>query len=327
MNSNDPIYGKRVLDKFSSLRDLEDKRRNETIKHRVATNPHPTGFEYIVGAFIEMYAPYLKSTVHKLFKKGYVIDTSSGFCGNYGELQAINGYFPVNEVTKSKLCGLKVKVHIRDNIKSILFYPEEADMDKILAKLKKITAILPDRKQAIQQAKSIEASRFRSGYIPQSPTLRRQRLFERLREKTQERMVNGIKKRFATNPVLTEIERNLGIFVEMLEPQVRAAVLTMNRKGYSTDKSGFTKQTDGQMIEGDFKIDKVTTGKLEKLGVTVETNPSGYTKAQFFPDKVDINKIKSKWNRIASLLPDQGHSASASMTLRSREFRNKYVKS
>lgn len=327
MNSNDTIYGKRVLHKFSSLRDLEEKRRNETVKHRVATNPHPTGFEYLVGAFIEMYAPYLKSIIHRLYKKGYVIDTSSGFCGKYGERQAVIGYFPINDITRGKLNGLGVKVHIYTNTKSIMFYPEKADIDKILTKWEKIASILPDRKQAIQPVKSIEASRFRSGYIPQSPTLRRQRLFEHLREKVQEEMVNGIKKRLATNLVPTKIESSLGVFVEMLEPQVRAAVLAINRKGYSTDVSGFKNQADGQMIEGDFKVDKATTGKLEKLGVKVETNPSGYTRVQFSPDKADIKKIKLKWDRITSLLPDKGYSASPSMTRKARDFRSKYVKS
>lgn len=98
----------------------------------------------------------------------------------------------------------------------------------------------------------------------------------------------------------------------------------MNRKGYSTDLSGFVNDCCDQMIEGDFQLPEEIINKLSLLGIKVESNPSRYTRLQFSPKEADIGKIKKQWKNIVSLLPSRDKIADFSMTKRSREFRIKY---
>ena len=66
--------------------------------------------------------------------------------------------------------------------------------------------------------------------------------------------------RLRDNPTPTEEELYLGVFLESLEPQVRAAVRTMFEKGYATQSSGFHGQNyDVQMIDGYFTVSRVTS--------------------------------------------------------------------
>ena len=133
-----------------------------------------------------------------------------------------------------------------------------------------------------------------------------------------------MKRRKVKNPRPNKLESVLGLFIEELEPQVRQAVLNMNKKGYSTDASGFMENPCDQMIEGDFQINEKTKSSLEAHGVVVETNPSGYTRIQFSPQEANISKIKKKWDKIVSLLPEIKQAASTSMTRKARDFRITY---
>ena len=99
----------------------------------------------------------------------------------------------------------------------------------------------------------------------------------------------------------------------------------MNKKGYSTDSSGFADNPCDQMIEGDFQLEEKTIKALESFGVQVDTNPSGYTRLQFSPLEADISKIKQKWNKIVSLLPSKNQIALTSMTKKARDFRLVYI--
>mgnify|MGYP003395296071 CR=1 FL=1 len=109
-----------------------------------------------------------------------------------------------------------------------------------------------------------------------------------------------------------------------IEPQVRQAIVKLNKKGYSTDASGFMNNSSSQMIEGDFQLDETTVKKLQQVGVIVETNPSGYTRLYFSPKEANLVKINREWNKIASLLPGKNQTASPSMTRKARDFREKY---
>lgn len=149
----------------------------------------------------------------------------------------------------------------------------------------------------------------------------KKQLFERLKNHIQHKINNNLKKLEANKLHPNKIELELGIFIEMLEPQVRQAVLELHSKGYSTDVSGFMYNACDQKIEGDFQLANEVKRKLRALGVIVITNPSGYTMLQFSPKEADIQKIKRMWNKIASILPDRKTVASASMTRKAREFR------
>ncbi len=160
--------------------------------------------------------------------------------------------------------------------------------------------------------------------MSQPQNLQKQRLFENLKYSVWEKMQSDILKREAKNPKFDKTESNLGLFIEKLEPQVRSAILILHKKGYSIDLSGFAGDPCEQMIEGDFQLEEKTIKQLNLIGVYVETNPSGYTRIYFLPEEANISKIKNKWDKIASLIPDKHRHASASMTRKARDFRLKY---
>lgn len=313
-----------LWEKLSSLKASVDKKRKAALKKRLIKQPHITDLEYLLGAFLEMYEPHLKQVVLRLSERGYAIEASSGFGGKYSEYQSLNGYLSVDYVTRNKLEKNGVKFREYNGVKSLIFWPDKADLDSIKEKWIQIIDSLPDKGLLATPSTSYEAIEFRRKYVPKDPILQKQRLFERLRYSVQKRISDDIKRRRERNPHPDRLESRLGVFVEELEPQVRKAVLEMNRKGYSTDTSGFMNNPTSQMIEGDFQLEEKVINKLNLLGIIVETNPSGYTRLQFSPKEADIKKIKRQWDKAVSQLPNKNRTADSSMTRKSREFRTKY---
>jgi len=313
-----------IYDQFSLLKKKVDKERAERIRRRLARNPSPTTEESILGAFAEMYEPHLFPFIRALLKKGYVMEPTSGFCGKCCDGQAMNGSFPIDEIVINKLAKIGVKVQKGTRMKALKFWLKTPDLNLIKKKYQQIVNTLPPRKEPIQPSQTPEATEFRRTYVPENSKLKRKRLFEILMYNILESMAVDVKKRIATNPKPTSVESNIGVFVEMLEPQVRSAVLELNRKGYTTDVSGFMGQADSQIIDGDFTIDETVQALLRKEGVTIETNHSGYTRLQFWPEEADITKIRKKWDKLVSLFPNKGVKSSPSMTSNARLFRRKY---
>lgn len=321
MNISDNFSNQVIWGKLASLKKSVEKAKKAALRKRISKQPQITDIEYLWGAFIEMYEPHLKEMVHKLSQKGYLIDASSGFGGKNSEIQVMTGDFSIDYVTKNKLEKIGVKFREFNGNKSLIFWPEKATLDHINAKWLQIINALPDKGVlAVPSAKN-DAIMFRRRYIPKGSRLQRQRLFEKLKYNTQRKVETDIKRRKVKNPHPNKLESMLGLFVEELEPQVRQAVLILNKKGYSTDVSGFMDNSCDQMIEGDFQLDGKIINSLQAIGVQVETNPSGYTRLQFSPEEADIQKIKRKWDKIVSLLPDKNQRASSSMTRKARDFR------
>lgn len=309
---------------LSSLKNSIDKVKKTALKKRIAKKPYVTELEYLLGAFIQMYEPHLEKFISELSEKGYAVDASSGFGGKNSEFQVITGDFSIDYITKNKLEKIGVKLREYNGSQALIFWPEQATLDNIKTKWMQIINVLPDKGTLVAPSMSANAIIFRRKYIPEDPQLRNQRLFERLKYKTQRKIEIDIKRRGVNNPHPNKIESMLGLFIEELEPQVRQAILKLNKKGYSTDVSGFMDNSYGQMIDGDFQLDEKTITSLQAIGVLVETNPSGYTRIQFSPQEADISKIKRKWNKIVSLLPNKNQIASISMTRKARDFRAKY---
>lgn len=324
MNTVVNYQNQELYSQFTSLKKSVDKQRKSLLKKRITKHPHATDAEYILGAFIEMYEPHLKEIVQTLYKKGYAIDASSGFAGKNGEFQAMTGDFSVDYVIKNKLEKIGVKFREYNGSRSLIFWPQKATLANIIDKWMKIIQSLPDKDIVTTPSRSYDAVNFRRKYIPEDTVYRKQRLFEKLKFKTQKKVSIETRKRQKGNSHPNPIELILGLFIQEIEPQVRHAIVIMNEKGYSTDKSGFMDDPIFQMIEGDFQLDDETKTALENIGVQVNTNPSGYTRLQFVPKIADIGHIKRQWNKIASLLPDKNQTASVSMTRQARDFRIAY---
>lgn len=116
--------------------------------------------------------------------------------------------------------------------------------------------------------------------------------------------------RIEHNPVHSHLEEKLGIFVEQLEPQVRNAVIEINRKGYQTNSSGFYGHFgEYQAIDGKFVLDEETKGRLKEMGVQVREGIA-ITDIRFWPTTPDLEHIKRTWDAIGQILPDIATSAS-----------------
>lgn len=324
MSIFDNVSNQSIWEELSSLKKSVDKSRKKALKKRLSSKPKASKLEYLLGAFMEMYEPHLEELIYKFAKKGYAIDASSGFGGKNSELQIITGDLSVDYVLHNKLEKLGIKFREYNGYKSIVFWPEKANLEYIQAKWKEIIDVFPDKGVVTVPSVSPEARAFRRKYIPEDLDSQKLRLFDKLKYKIQRKVEADLRKRIKINPHPTEAEFILGLFTEELEPQVRQAVLNMNKKGYSTDASGFMDNSCDQMVEGDFHLEKETVDSLEKIGVTVETNPSGYTRIQFSCIASDLSQIKKKWNKIVSLLPAKNKQTSFSMTRKARDFRMRY---
>jgi hypothetical protein len=137
------------------------------------------------------------------------------------------------------------------------------------------------------------------------------REFAELRQQVHQSMKTEEELRLRENPKPTEEELYMGAFVEWLEPQVRAAVVEMNRKGYATQSSGFHgTECEIQAIDGLFTIDEETKGVLKQMGVDVWRGadigvPKNklVTMLRFRAKDPSVDKIKDRWDAVAAALP------------------------
>ncbi len=147
----------------------------------------------------------------------------------------------------------------------------------------------------------------------------------RARREVQARMKEDLRQRERMNPEPTEEERNLGTYIENIEPHARQAVLEMRRKGYNTASSGFS-EFDFQTVFFSGNEDFQTIGedarkRLESLGA--EVRKAGIS---FRWDGKDLDAAERTWNAIAEALPDRGAPAPPASTGGAGSFRKKHSK-
>ncbi len=153
------------------------------------------------------------------------------------------------------------------------------------------------------------------------------RYFAKMRKEVIEALWEELRGREAKNPKATEEEMDMGCYVEHLEPQVRDAVLSMRKKGYTTTGSGFGDFGESQWISfeektfGDFMPSKELTAWLEDQKVEMSNGPD----LVYFvsPPKATIEQITDIWNRIEAEIPDLGHPAEPSDIPAADSFRSR----
>ena len=140
--------------------------------------------------------------------------------------------------------------------------------------------------------------------------------------------------RLRDNPLPSEEELYMGAFQEWLEPQVRDAVLTMYRKGYATQSSGFhATKPHLQQIDGYFTIDENTNSLLAEMGVEVLRGadiglPRNklITIFRFRADEPSLRNLKARWDAVAAALPDKTLPPGVRPICdRAEEFREQYA--
>lgn len=158
--------------------------------------------------------------------------------------------------------------------------------------------------------------------------------WQQLREETVTRTESELTSRIHTNPHPTELETRIGAFIEELEPQVRNAVETMAKKGYTTASSGFYgPHGEIQQIDGPFTIDPEIRAALSELGVYVKTGEelgfprlgAEYSGIGFYPATPDLPAITEMWDRVVAMLPQKDATTVASISGGAEDFRRQYA--
>lgn len=133
---------------------------------------------------------------------------------------------------------------------------------------------------------------------------------------------NEISKRESENPMATEDELMIGCYLEEIEPQVKEAVIKMNRKGYATLYSGFH-NFNSQVIK--FKTEKKVNILLEQIeakykdnGIKIKTDQESIE--IIFLNKISLEEIKKIWDEITEALPDLGGPAKVESIPRKKFF-------
>lgn len=94
---------------FQTLRKSTHEQMEEEVRLRLQRDPRPTEEEIFVGAFKEMIEPQVRDALFEFNKKGYPTE-SSGFGGETGTIQSMDGYFEIDPQTKANLEAMGVRV-------------------------------------------------------------------------------------------------------------------------------------------------------------------------------------------------------------------------
>lgn len=173
---------------FQRLREQIHKQVEIETEKRIKENPKPTEEEIMVGAFREMIEPQVRDAVFEFYRKGYSTE-SSGFGGEFGETQSLDGYFEIDEKTKEKMEVLGIKVlkgrdlglpWENEKYTYIQFKPNNPDADEIKKKWDAIAALLPQREEPAQPSISGGSEDFRKQYAANHTDIEKAMLQKRL---------------------------------------------------------------------------------------------------------------------------------------------------
>jgi hypothetical protein len=151
--------------------------------------------------------------------------------------------------------------------------------------------------------------------------------FAILRKEIQEQSKKQLEERTKNNPTPTSEERDMGCYIENIEPHVRTAVTTLRHKGYSTYESGFWSFSSqkigftGEPLNG-YKLPDEIQKELEEQEIEVVIKPNSVS---FTPNKpLTREEITNVWNQLASVLPDLHTPAKPSDVVNAQNFREKH---
>jgi hypothetical protein len=132
--------------------------------------------------------------------------------------------------------------------------------------------------------------------------------YAKMRKEVVGYMGEKIHKRKSENSLATKDELMIGCYMEAIEPQVKEAVIEMNKKGYATEYSGFH-NFNSQVIK--FKTEKKVNILLEQIEekykeIGIEIKVDQESIKIIFSKKISLEEIKKIWDEIATFLPDLG---------------------
>jgi hypothetical protein len=164
------------------------------------------------------------------------------------------------------------------------------------------------RQQHIESSHTVGDASSRDWEIPAMYPQGTLSSFEELRTTIPKIAKDEFNSRMERNAKLSLEEWKMGITMEDLEPQVRGAVLELNRKGYTTEISGLYKD-NVNLIQINSHIDGDTKQKLENIGVKVEEGTfdnKPFTEIVFKGIEPNLYTLQHQWREIAALFPKKG---------------------
>lgn len=176
------------MHQFSELRKKAHEQIEKETAERIKNNPVPAEEEIMVGAFREMLEPQIRDAVFEFFKKGYATE-SSGFRGDIGDEQSMDGYFEIDNEAKEKIEALGAKVlkgaetglpYQSEEWASIRFKAENPDLKEIKQKWDQIAEIMPDKGEPALPSISGGSEDFRKQYAPDRTDVEKSMLEKRL---------------------------------------------------------------------------------------------------------------------------------------------------
>jgi hypothetical protein len=154
-------------EEFAKLRLRVREQVASAVSERVRSNPQPTAEEYRLGAFAEELEPQVRNAVLTFTRKGYAT-RSSGFWGEYGERQVIEGAFTLDVETQARLKTMGVAINQSRAWgmphTTVLWHPDHPDLASMMTMWDRIANLLPDLGRPASPAESDSAEAFRNIY-------------------------------------------------------------------------------------------------------------------------------------------------------------------
>lgn len=150
--------------------------------------------------------------------------------------------------------------------------------------------------------------------------------YAKMRKRVVDQNWDDVIERERNNPKATPDEYKMGAYVEIIEPQVRDAVLLLRKKGYNTYESGFygdnlqlisTEEDSFLSYSPSLNLKKY----LKEKNIEIKVEPNSVL--LYFGDKVNLETIKDVWDRVADDIPDLGHEAEPCTLQLANDFREK----
>jgi hypothetical protein len=138
------------LNAFIYLRGVVHQEMEQRMNARLAAGINrPSDLELELDAYEEELEPQVLDAVKIFNAKGYKT-VSSGFYGEHGEYQCIDGPFNIDGSTTQKLAEIGVGVvHYSERYgvegSMVTFYPQEPDLEQITATWRQVATLLPER--------------------------------------------------------------------------------------------------------------------------------------------------------------------------------------
>lgn len=133
--------------------------------------------------------------------------------------------------------------------------------------------------------------------------------YQKLRQQVHKDRKAALARRKAEIPEKTETEQALGCYLEEIEPQVRQAILNLNRKGFKTQGSGFAPENTQKIYCQDDEFKKLNfpesfLDELKQRGVVLKIDPRSIT--MLLDRKLSLAEIEAIWLEIEKWVKPKG---------------------